>query len=310
MSRPPVLARAIERGLSPFRGQRASQLLPRARLGGPMPWVLAIMVALSVLAAGGALAMRTVIGTAQTQLAGGATVQIIEADETLRQEQARAALDLLLSDPAVASARQVPQERLVELVEPWLGSGVQSQAVPLPALIDVTLRGEASAETLDGLQTRLARAAPAARVEAQSDWLTPVFDAIDALRLLAWGLIALLAFTSAAAVWLAARNALNANSDTIEVVHLLGGTDDQIVRIFQRSVLIDAAVGALAGMALGALSLWMLGARFAALDTGLTSLGGLGATEWALLSLVPLLGVATALLTARLTVLASLRKIL
>ena len=46
-----------------------------------------------------------------------------------------------------------------------------------------------------------------------------------------------------AAVWLAARNALGGNRDTIEIVHLLGGSDAQIARIFQRSILADAVIG-------------------------------------------------------------------
>ena len=84
--------------------------------------------------------------------------------------------------------------------------------------------------------------APAARVDAQASWLAPVFGAIRSLQLLALALILLLAAATVAAVLLAARTALGANRDTIEIVHLLGGTDSQIARIFQRSIGIDAAV--------------------------------------------------------------------
>ena len=74
MKKPPVLAGAAERGLSPFRGRRAAHLLPQARLGGPMPWVIAIMVALTVLAAGGGLALANLADRARGELAGSATV--------------------------------------------------------------------------------------------------------------------------------------------------------------------------------------------------------------------------------------------
>ena len=310
MKRPPALTRAIGRGMAPFRGERAAQLLPQARLGGPMLWVIAIMVALSVLAAGGALAMQNVTGTARTQLSEGVTVRIVEAEETKRERQAERALDVLRTNPNVADAFIVPPEEVASLIEPWLGQGARSDVVPLPALIDATLTREATPDLLAALGEQLRPVAPEARIDAQSDWLTPVFEAMDALRYLAWGLIGLLVLTSAAAVWLAARNALNANGDTIEVVHLLGGTDDQIIRIFQRSVLIDAAIGAIVGTGFGAAALWVVGSRFAVLDAGLTSMGGLAAMDWALLLLVPLFAVATALLTARVTVLASLRQIL
>lgn len=310
MRRPPVLARAIERGMAPFRGGRAARLLPRTPLGGPMPWVIAIMVGLSVLAAGGALAMQNVTETARSQLSEGVTIQIVEADEAKRQRQAEEVLAAVQTDPGVVDAFIVPPEDVAALVEPWLGQVARSDVVPLPALIDMTLAREATPDLLAALEEQVGSVAPGARIDAQSDWLGPVFEALDALRYLAWGLIGLLILTSAAAVWLAARNALNANGDTIEVVHLLGGTDDQIVRIFQRSVLIDAGVGSAIGVTLGVLALLLLGTRFAALDTGLTSMGGLATIDWALLLLVPLFAVATALITARATVMASLRQIL
>nr|WP_245174012.1 FtsX-like permease family protein [Erythrobacter sp. A6_0] len=283
-------------------------MLPRTRLGGPMPWVIAIMVALTVLAAGGALAMANLAAQARSDLAGGVTVQIVEADPALRDAQTRRALAALEDMEIVQGMRRVPDAELQALIEPWLGGGVRSEAVPLPALIDVDLSGAADARTLDDLRAALGPIAPDARVDAQAQWLGPVFDAISALRWLALGLIVLLAFTSAAAVWLAARNALNANRGTIEVVHLLGGTDGQIARIFQRSAIIDAAIGGAVGLVLGAIALKVLGAQFAALESGMVAGGGLDPVDWLLLALVPVAGAAIALLTARMTVLASLGK--
>ena len=127
---------------------------------------------------------------------------------------------------------------------------------------------------------------------------------------MAFGLIGLLAFTSAAAVWLAARNALGGNRDTIEIVHLLGGSDAQIARIFQRSILADAVIGGALGLVIGMAAVWLMGAQFAALDSGLVSSGGLQGRDWLVLALVPVGAVALAVLTARFTVLASLRKML
>ena len=305
---PVAAARAFERGRAAFRGRAASQMLPRTRLGGPMPWVIAIMVALTVLAAGGALAMANLAAQARSDLAGGVTVQIVEADPALRDAQTRRTIAALEDMEIVQGLRRVPDAELQALIEPWLGGGVRSEAVPLPALIDVDLSGAADARTLDDLRAALGPIAPDARVDAQAQWLGPVFDAISALRWLALGLIVLLAFTSAAAVWLAARNALNANRGTIEVVHLLGGTDGQIARIFQRSAIIDAAIGGAVGLMLGAIALKVLGAQFAALESGMVAGGGLDPVDWLLLALVPVAGAAIALLTARMTVLASLGK--
>ncbi|TMM45886.1 cell division protein [Qipengyuania marisflavi] len=304
------MARAVERGLAPLRGRRAAQLLPRARLGGPMPWVIAIMVALTVVAAGGGLALDNLADRARGDLAGGVTVQIVEADPADRSEQTRAAAEILGGDGAVAKMRIVPQSEVAALVEPWLGGGAEMEAVPLPALIDLTLTGDADPATLGRLRDRLAEAAPDARLDAQSDWLAPVLSAVSALRWMAWGLIALLAATSAAAVWLAARNALGANRDTIEIVHLLGGNDDQIACIFQRSILLDAAAGGALGLLAGGAAVLVLGAQFALLDSGLVQGGGLGSGDWIILGSIPLFALVIAVYTARMTVLASLKKML
>ncbi len=310
MKKPPVVTRAVERGLSPFRGRRAAHLLPQARLGGPMPWVIAIMVALVVLAAGGGLALGNLADRARGELAGSATVQIVEADPALRAQQAQAAAAILSQDSAVASLSVVPQETVAQLLEPWLGTDDPEQTVPIPALIDVRLRDGADAATLDRLRRLLVDHAPSARIDTQAQWLAPVLSALSALGWMALGLIALLAFTGAAAVWLAARNALGANRETIEIVHLLGGNDDQIARIFQRSIFADALVGGVLGLVVGSMAVWLMGAQFAALDSGLVSGGGLETSDWLVLALVPVGAVVLAVYTARLTVLASLRKML
>ena len=309
MKRPPLLARAVARSLVPFGGERAAALVPHARLAGPMPWVIAIMVALTVIAGAGGLALSNLVETARGELSGAATVQIVEPLTIERDRQTRAAEAVLKDLPEVAGLRVVPRDELDALLDPWLG-GAGEEAVPVPALIDVELRGPANGSRLSALRRALAPVAPAARVDAQSSWLRPVFTAISSLQWLAIALVVLLALTSAAAVWLAARSALGGNRGTIEIVHLLGGSDAQIARIFQRSVGFDAAAGGIVGLGLGALAVVVLGRQFAALGSGMVAGGGLATIDWLLIAAIPLAGVVIAVLTARFTVLSALRRML
>lgn len=310
MTRSGTLNRAIVRGFSPFGGDRAARLVPQARLVGPMPWVIAIMVALTVIAAAGGLALQNMADTARAELSGGVTVQVIEAFPAARERQADAVMEALANNPAIATYRRVPEAELEALLEPWLGVGATDATVPVPALIDVRLRGVADRAAIDDLQTRLLQIAPDARVDAQSGWLQPVFAAIASLQWLAIALVVLLALTSAAAVWLAARSALGSNRNTIEIVHLLGGTDGQIARIFQRSIGYDAVLGGAAGLAIGVAGVMVLGKQFAALGSGMMAGGGLTLFDWLMLAGIPIAGVVIAIVTARLTVLASVRRML
>jgi cell division transport system permease protein len=78
----------------------------------------------------------------------------------------------------------------------------------------------------------------------------------------------------------------------------------------QRGVAVQAASGGIIGLVLGVVGVFLLGRSFAALGSGLVAGGGLNLTDWLVIALIPLAGVVLAVLTARLTVLAALRRFL
>ena len=290
----------------------SARILQQARIAGPMPWVIAIMIALTVMAAAAGLSLSNLAGNARDEIAGGITVQIVEGAPAERDRQAERAVSYFSNREDVSEVRRVPDAELAELLRPWLGDVAlaEEEGVPIPALVDVKLSGPVTAERLAAMRSELLEAAPAARLDAQASWLGPVFDAIRSLQFLALGLIALLAITSAAAVWLAARSALGSNRETIEVIHHLGGTDGQIASIFQRSIAWDAALGGAAGLLLGLAAVFILGQQFAQLGSGLIAGGGLTALDWITIAAIPLVGIILAVITARITVIAALRRML
>ena len=292
-------------------GISEARLVPLPRLTGPMPWVIAIMVALTVISAAAGLSLRKTAEATRAELSGGITVQIVEAGGEARARQAAAAIAMLRAMPGLVSVREVPQSDVDALIEPWLGAGsADAEAIPVPALIDARMTGAVTPQRLADLRAAMRSAAPSARLDAQSSWLRPVFGAIQSLLWLAIALVVLMGVAMAAAVLLAARTALGNNRDTIEIIHLLGGTDGQIARIFQRAIGVDAAAGGVLGLALGLVAVLFLGRRFAALGAGLVDSGSLSLYEWAALALIPLGTAIVAMLTARITVLRALRGLL
>lgn len=295
---------------SQISARQAARLLPKARFGGPIPWVIAILIALVVITAGGGLALINLTGNARADLSGALTVQIIEADPQVRAKRAQAAADALAGQPFVTSLRVVPQQELNALLEPWLGASAGSDDVPIPALIDVELNTSASESELAQVQAVLDQAVPGARVDAQSAWLRPVYNALAALQWLALVLIGLVAVATAGAVWLSARSAFANHRETVEIIHLLGGTDQQITRVFQRSVMLEATFGAGLGAVLGMATVWLIGRQFAALDSGMVGGATMGLNDWLVIAAIPLAGVLLAMLTARITISLALRAML
>src|SRR5690606_2396674 len=190
-----MAAPSLIRRNQPRFGAERGGLLQQARLAGPMPWVIAIMIALTVMAAAAGLALSNLAENARAEISGGLTVQVVEAAPAERARQAEVAVGLLTNREDVAEVRRVPDEELAGLIEPWLGeaAGTGDEAIPIPALIDVRFRGPVTERRLAELRDALTASVPSARVDAQAGWLAPVFQAIASLQWLAVGLVVLLA---------------------------------------------------------------------------------------------------------------------
>lgn len=271
-----------------------------------MPWVIAIMTLLTVLAAAAGLGL----GSAAKALEGGdrITIQIVEADAERREAETAAVLGALRNMPGIESANRVEEAEMRRLLEPWLGEGGLQADVPIPAMIDVELSGGGQ-QQIAAIGERIERVAPSARVDDHAQALAPLVKLIDALRWLAAGLVLLMAGATAATVILAARSALDTHRGTIEVLHLMGATDGQVARLFQRRIALDALFGGALGFAGSLLILWLVGERVSAIGSELIGSAGIEPASWALLAFLPLAGVLLAMAVARWTIIRALRRL-
>jgi|CXWL01.1.fsa_nt_gi cell division transport system permease protein len=285
------------------------RLLQEGRLAGPMPWVIAIMMFLTVLAAAAGLALGTAARGLSADLAGRLTVQFSEANPVLRETGKQAILSELGRLAVIERVEPVSEDRLVALLDPWLGKDGYDADLPMPALIDVELR-RATPSDVEQVRKAIQSVAPAARVDEHAQWLAPLASLLQSLKWLSAALVALMTAATAATVVLAARAALNTHKSVIEVMHLLGSTDGQVAGLFQRRIALDALFGGFAGLVAALVVMLLIGNRLNAIGSDLLGSGGLGWGDWAIVLALPLFGTVLAILAARFTVLFALRRIL
>jgi cell division transport system permease protein len=132
--------------------------------------------------------------------------------------------------------------------------------------------------------------------------MSPVGGFMRTLTWLAGGIVLLMASATAAAVVLAARAGLETHRATIEVMHMLGATDVQVARLFQRRIVFDTLIGGVTGGAAALLVILALGGRTAALGSELLGSVALRAIDWLLVAALPFGFVVLAMVAARVAV--------
>lgn len=277
------------------------RLLPEGRLAGPMPWVIAIMMFLTALALAGGLAMGNAAARLGQDLGRQVTIQVVVADPVRREQEADAALRLLGRQDGVAAVHRLGESEMQALLRPWLGNAGLDHDLPLPAMIDLDL--DAGGRARFGAIARTVTAvAPHARLDDHASWLSPLVGLIRSLGMLAGGIVALMVGATAAAVVLAARSALNTHRQTIDVMHMMGATDVQVARLFQRRLALDALFGATLGLVSAVAVILLIGRRIAEIGSGLVGSIALPSAAWAALLTLPLVAGLLALTVARITV--------
>ncbi len=290
--------------------RRTSGPLPRRDASGRyLPWVIAVMVYIAALALAGALVLDAAVRDWVANLSGRVTVEIPPptggGDAREMDKRIAAVLAVLRDAPEVAEARPLSRDEMAALIEPWLGAAAAQ--LPLPRLVDVRLAPGADAD-LARLDRRLAEAVPGARVEDHKPWLERLTALGRSLQWLAGAVVVLIGLATIAIVGFATRAGLVMHGNVIEVLHLIGARDSYIARQFQDETLRISVGGAAVGLTAALATVFGLAKLAAGLEVPLLPPPDFGLAEWTGLVATSVVAVAMATLTARITVLRALKK--
>jgi cell division transport system permease protein len=281
-------------------------IVPRSGWAAALTALTAMaMTFLAVLTLSAGIAADKLAANWRTELAGVATVRVSAPNEAL-EAQITAALSVLATAPGVADARLLSDGEHLLLLKPWLGAGDWLADLPVPRLIEVQT-GTPAPDPAQ-IQARLDAAAPGAVYDDHALWRQPLVQAATALRRLAWFATALIGIAAAGMVALAARSTLAGNAEVVRVIRLIGGEDKFIENAFVRRLAARAAMGGIAGAALGAAVLALM-PELAPGTAMALSLGPEPADLAVLMLAVPAAAVIIAWATARHSVRLMLRQI-
>ena len=280
--------------------QAERRLLAGGSLGGPTPYVIAIMTFAMMIVAAAGLALAGTAGVVAEAAENRFVVQLPDGGAG----KLDAAVAAARGAPGVVSVEPVPEAEMRQTLERWLGPAGLGGDLPIPALINLELAPGADPASV---ARQVERTVPEGRFVAEESTLAPLLRSLRALQLLALTLVLLMAAATSAAVVLAARGALDTHRPTIEIMHGIGATDEQVARLFQHKIARDALVGALAGGLASAVAL-LLVAGGASIASDLAGQAPLGPGDLLLLAAMPFAAVALATVVARLAVLGALHK--
>ncbi|HEC14611.1 MAG TPA: cell division protein [Rhodospirillales bacterium] len=293
--------------------RRTDLPLDRDTLSQFLPWLIAFMVYLASLALAGILIFGAMADRWNAGVSDTLTVQIAPAGNgespAALDRRAKAALDLLRKTDGVALAEPVEEARILALLEPWLGPLGSAEDLPLPRLIDVQV-GPGSDIDIKDLARRLDVVSPGATVDDNGVWLDRFVRLLRTVEAVAFLVLALIGSVTVGTVVFTTRTGLSIHQDAIEVLHLIGAQDAYIARQFASRAFSLGLKGGLIGLGLAAPTLFGIGWLAERMRSNLLPDEGLGGAQWLILALLPVAVAGIAMVTARLTVLRNLRRML
>jgi cell division transport system permease protein len=227
-------------------------IVPRNSIAGrALIVVVAIMTFLASLTTGAVMLVLASAAEWQSDVAREMTIQIRPVAGRDLEAAVRQAAEIARATPGIAEVRPYTAEESARLLEPWLGSGLALDALPVPRII--VLRVESGRRPdLAALRAALSARIAAVTVDDHRGW-------VDRMRAMAStaiaggvGILALVLVATVLSVTFATRGAMATNRPIVEVLHFIGARDRLIASEFQRHFLrlglIGGAVGGIAAM--------------------------------------------------------------
>jgi cell division transport system permease protein len=233
----PLVDLGRERPQVPARARNMSPIVPRGSIAGSaLVAVVAIMTFLASITTGTVLLVSASAAEWQSEVASEITVQVRPAPGRDIDRDAVAVAEAVRAQSGVVDIRPFTKEESAKLLEPWLGSGLSLDELPVPRVIVARVQPGATVD-LEALRRRVAQAAPSASVDDHRAWIERMRSMTGATVIAGVGILALVIVATIISVSFATRGAMAANRPIVEVLHFVGAGDRYIANRFLRHFL-------------------------------------------------------------------------
>lgn len=237
----------IRESVEPLLPRFETALVPRNSISGrALVAVVAIMTFLVSLTTGAAVLVSKAAGEWQSDISREVTIQVLPAPGRDLDATADKAASVARAFAGIVEVQSYSKEDSIKLLEPWLGSGLSLDELPVPRLIVVKIAPDATPDIAQ-LRRLLAEQVPGAMLDDHRGWIGRMRTMAGTAVALGICILVLMFAATMLSVTFATRGAMATNKPVIEVLHFVGAKNGFIARHFQHHFLILGLQGGAIG---------------------------------------------------------------
>ena len=278
--------------------------------------IISIAVFIFAITLSGVLSINSILENWNQSILGSLTVQIMPINDA-NQEKAAAetlayqekAIEFLQTVEGVIKVTPLDDEQLKNLIQPWLGDGVNIENLPMPRIIDVKLASDAEIDFAK-LAQDLATASPQASLDNHKLWLSKLIRFADGLKLIALTVLLLVTAISAGAIFYTTQMSLGLHKYIIEILHVMGAKDAYVAQQYAKRMAFLGLTGGLFGLLFAIPIIFFIGSLATQIEGGIISEANLSIGDWIMILILPLFAMGISMFTDYYTVKRTLQKML
>ena len=231
-----------------FRSAKTQQaLIPQASASGrSLAAVVAIMAFLASLTASVALRVAGASEGWQSSVSQEITIQIRPILGKPIDPEIKKASSILNETRGLTDIKIYSKAEAEKLLEPWLGSGLDFDQLPVPRMITARI-DKNSAPDLEALRAALTEGVKGVSLDDHRLWSSRLALVARTMVAATLAILGLVIAAAGFAIAFATRGAMISNREIIEVLHFVGASEAYIARQFQHHFLWIGIKGGMMG---------------------------------------------------------------